>query len=340
MLRPCVGYSLYRRKRLPALVEQMKVRVWILACLLVCLAQSGWARAGEMGRDMARADGSRIRYYLNMRDASRHANQLLVVIQGSDCNSVTRVEAINRYVVRVLPAADVLTVEKFGIDSSLPYSDDPERADCPPAYLRHDSPAQRAADLDTVVTEVLRQHTYHQVVALGGSEGAVVAHLLAARSDHVTATIAFNGGGQWFLDDVLHSIASSPASAQEKTESMQGMRDFAHHIRTATPKAQAKITASGHGYRWWRDSLDTDQLAVLQTSRSPTLIIQAGADESVSPAAVLAMVARLHQAGKRNITYKTYPALDHRFFGPNGQSRFADVVNDMATWLQDVGIEP
>ena len=91
MLRPCVGYSLYRRKWLPALVEHMKVKVWILACLLVCLAQSGWARAGEMGRDVARADGSRIRYYLNMRDASRHANQLLVVIQGSDCNSVTRV---------------------------------------------------------------------------------------------------------------------------------------------------------------------------------------------------------------------------------------------------------
>ncbi len=318
----------------------MKFKARILACLLVCLAQPGWALAGEMGRDVARADGSRIRYYLDVRDASRHANQLLVVIQGSDCNSVTRVEAIHRYLVRVMPAADVLTVEKYGIDASLPYSDDPERADCPPAYLRHDSPAQRAADLDTVIAEVLRQHAYRQVVALGGSEGAVVAHLLAARSDRVTATIAFNGGGQWFLDDVLHSIASAPNPAQEKAESKQGMRDFAHHVRTATPEAQAQITASGHGYRWWRDSLDTDQLAVLQSGIAPTLIIQAGADESVSPAAVLAMVARLHQAGKRNITYKTYPALDHRLSEPDGQSRMAEVVNDMATWLQDAGIEP
>ncbi|WP_174428080.1 prolyl oligopeptidase family serine peptidase [Cupriavidus basilensis] len=121
---------------------------------------------------------------------------------------------------------------------------------------------------------------------------------------------------------------------------MQGMRDFAHHVRTATPKAQAKITASGHGCRWWRDALDTDQLAVLQTSRSPTLIIQAGADASVSPDAVLAMVARLHQAGKRNITYKTYPTLDHQLFGPDGQRRMAEVANDMARWLQEVGVEP
>lgn len=119
---------------------------------------------------------------------------------------------------------------------------------------------------------------------------------------------------------------------------MQGMRDFAHHIRTATPKAQAKPTASGRLPLVARLARHPDQLAVLNPSRSPTLIIQAGADESVSPA-VLAMVARLHQAGKRNITYKTYPALD-RGFQFNGQSRFADVVNDMATWLQDVGIEP
>ncbi|WP_174428081.1 hypothetical protein [Cupriavidus basilensis] len=135
----------------------MKFKVWILACLLACLAQPGWAHAGEMGLDVARGDGSRIRYCLNVRNTSVQAEQLLVVIQGSDCNSVTRVEAINRYIVRVMPAADVLTVEKYGIDASLPYSDDPERADCPSAYLRHDSPAQRAADLDAVIAEVLRQ---------------------------------------------------------------------------------------------------------------------------------------------------------------------------------------
>lgn len=318
----------------------MKFKVRIVACLLACLAQPGWVGAGEMSRDVEREDGSRIRYYLSVRDTSRHADQLLVVIQGSDCNSVTRVEAIRRYMLQVMPTADVLTVEKYGIDASLPYSNDTERADCPPAYLRHDSPVQRASDLDTVIADVLRQRAYRQVVALGGSEGAVVAHLLAARSDRIAATIAFNGGGQWFLDDLLYSIASAPGSAQEKAASMRSMRGFARHIRTATPEAQARITASDHGYRWWRDSLATDQLAVLRTSRSPTLIIQSGADESASPDAVLAMVARLHQAGKRNITYKTYPALDHRLFGPDGRSRMADVVNDMASWLQGVGIEP
>ncbi len=42
-------------------------------------------------------------------------------------------------------------------------------ADCPPVYLRHDSPTERAQDLDTVIAEVLRQHACRQVVALGGA---------------------------------------------------------------------------------------------------------------------------------------------------------------------------
>ena len=69
---------------------------------------------------------------------------------------------------------------------------------------------QRASDLDAVLTELRRTLGYRQVVALGGSEGAVVANLLASRSRNVDATIAFNSGGQWFLNDMLHSLASEP----------------------------------------------------------------------------------------------------------------------------------
>ena len=239
-----------------------------------------------------------------------------------------------------MPTADVLTVEKYGINAGLLYSADPERVDCPLAYLRHNSPIQRAQDLDSVITELLSRYPYQQVVALGGSEGAVVAHLLAARSSHIAATIAFNGGGQWFLDDVFHSIATAPTSAREKTASIRNMRNFARHVRNATPAQQVElnVSGSGHGYRWWHDLLTIDQLAMLSKSASPTLIIQSGADKSVSPDAALAMVAKLHQAGKPNIYYKTYPMLDHQLVGPDGKSQMTEVVHDIATWLRDVGI--
>ena len=185
------------------------------------------AHAQPAARELARDDGSRIRYYLEPRDPARRSDRLLLVIQGSDCNSVTRVRIIQSDLVRAWPQADLLTVEKYGIDDTLPYDGDPERPDCPAAYLERDNLQQRASDLDAVLTELRRTLGYRQVVALGGSEGAVVANLLASRSRNVDATIAFNSGGQWFLNDMLHSLASEPVPAAQRRAAEQGLRGFA-----------------------------------------------------------------------------------------------------------------
>ena len=85
--------------------------------------------------ELARNDGSRIRYYLEPRDPAHRSDRLLLVIQGSDCNSVTRIQVIKNDLVRAWPQADLLTVEKYGIDDTPPYDKDPERPDCPAAYL-------------------------------------------------------------------------------------------------------------------------------------------------------------------------------------------------------------
>lgn len=105
------------------------------------------AHAQPAARELARDDGSRIRYYLEPRDPARRSDRLLLVIQGSDCNSVTRVRIIQSDLVRAWPQADLLTVEKYGIDDTLPYDGDPERPDCPAAYLERDNLQQRASDL-------------------------------------------------------------------------------------------------------------------------------------------------------------------------------------------------
>jgi pimeloyl-ACP methyl ester carboxylesterase len=283
--------------------------------------------------ELLRADGSFITYYLTRRDPSRQAEQLLLVLQGSDCNSVTRIRVIPEYLSNVLSGADVLTVEKYGIDASLPYMDGTARPDCAAAYLRHDSLTQRAKDLEAVVADVLRTHPYRHVVALGGSEGAVAAHLLAASSPHITATIAFNSGGQWFMDDLLHSAHKGPGSPEQRRDAEQDPRDFVRHIDTQAPE---DLAASDHGYLWWRDALALDQLALLTQISTPALIIQSGRDSSVSPSSVLDMVGKLRMSGRHNIHYRTYPDLDHHLAAPDGTSRIPEVADDMTAWLHGV----
>ncbi|WP_347299650.1 hypothetical protein, partial [Clostridium perfringens] len=103
-----------------------------------------------------------------------------------------------------------LTVEKYGIDDRLPYREEVPRQDCPDAFVQHDTPQRRVSDVTQVLQAVIARNGYQKVAVLGGSEGAVIANLVTASSGLVDATLAFSGGGRWFIDDVRHSVADAP----------------------------------------------------------------------------------------------------------------------------------
>jgi dipeptidyl aminopeptidase/acylaminoacyl peptidase len=160
---------------------------------------------------------------------------------------------------------------------------------------------------------------------LGGSEGAVIANLVTASSGLVDATLAFSGGGRWFIDDVRHSVADAPK------EEKAGLNAFLQQVLTAPP---FPLNASDHGYAWWHGMLNIDQLATLRSIKTPVLIVQGDQDRAVSPGAVGKMIAELRADGKTNITYLNYPALDHVMRRENGESEMTRVVADMRAWLE------
>lgn len=305
----------------------------LLAAALMHAAPA-WCAPDWADHQLDRADGTRIGYQLLARRADAPSSALLVAIQGSDCNSVAHNQTIRQHLVNVLPAADVLTVEKYGLDAALPYSDDPERRDCSAPYLRNDTPMQRARDLSAVIAHLRNARGYDKVAVVGGSEGAAVAGLLAAQSPQVSATIAFSGGGRWFRDDLVHSVMASDMPAAQKRQAAQGLMQF---VRQVMHSPMPALEMSNHGQAWWRGMLGLDMLAVLQTVRTPVLIIHGGRDGSASPQAALALVARLNQSGQRNIDYLPYPTLDHRLAAPDKSSHVAEVVQDMNAWLRRQG---
>lgn len=282
-----------------------------------------------MTRTASRDDGSFISYYLvqHLHDT----DTLLLILQGSDCNSVLKIESILTEYKNVWPEADVLLIEKYGINRKLKYSKDAERKDCPAQYLEKDNPAQRVADIKTVLDIVRKDGQYKTFILLGGSEGAVIANLVSADVDSIDATIAFNGGGRWFIDDVSHSIAvkhKNPAAARKEVDDFKG---FAEHVLNSKP---FELEVSGHGYHWWKKMLSIDQLDTLKKVKSPLLIIQGGMDTSVSPQKTDELVLRLEELGKNNIEYRRYEALDHGFKDSDGQSQRKEVVSDINMWLR------
>ncbi|MDR7021360.1 alpha/beta hydrolase family protein [Aeromonas salmonicida] len=280
-------------------------------------------------RTASRDDDSPLSYYLVQH--AHDADTLLLILQGSDCNSVFKIDSILTEYNNVWPKADILLVEKYGIDKGLTYSIDPVRKDCPAQYLEKDSPAQRVADIKVVLDTVRKDGLYKTFILLGGSEGAVIANLVTAEVDYIDATISFNGGGRWFIDDVSHSIAAKHKNPEEASKEIDGFKGLAEHVRNSKP---FELDVSGHGYHWWQQMLSIDQLDTLQKVKSPLLIVQGGMDTSVSPQKTDEMMQRLKDLGKSNIEYRRYEALDHGLKNSDGKSLRKEVVSDMNIWLQ------
>ncbi|WP_447827235.1 alpha/beta hydrolase family protein [Aeromonas hydrophila] len=304
----------------------MKIRAIFLLLLLWTFTSNA---EDITTRTASRGDGSPISYYLVQHP--HDTDTLLLILQGSDCNSVFNIGSILSDYKDVWPEADVLLVEKYGIDSNLKYSTDPVRKDCPAQYLEKDNPAQRVADIKAVLDIIRRDRQYKTFILLGGSEGAVIANLVTADVDYIDATIAFNGGGRWFIDDVSHSIAAKHNNPEEARKDIDGFKGLAEHVLNSKP---FELEVSGHGYHWWQQMLSIDQLDTLKNIKSPLLIIQGGRDTSVSPQKTDELIQRLKDLGKSNIEYRRYKELDHRFKNSDGTSLRKEVIGDMNLWLQ------
>lgn len=254
----------------------------------------------------------------------------MIVLQGSDCNSVTHDKFIYDVLRNAWPSADLLVVEKYGITADLAKSSSAERPDCPDLYIEKDSPTQRFDDLKRVTRKLLEHADYRAVIVLGGSEGATIATMFAAETHLPDAVVLINGGGRWFLDDVLHSIAKQ-SSGDDLQQQLEGFKGFSTQVISGPP---FDLEVSNHGYGWWREMLTTDHQALLEKITSPVFIVQSGKDESVSPAAVATMQEQLRKSGKNNIDWVVYPDLDHGLSDPKGNSEAAQVVAGIHRWLQ------
>ncbi|MHC3922941.1 MULTISPECIES: prolyl oligopeptidase family serine peptidase [Alcaligenes] len=303
-----------------------------LAGLAISGVLGSQAYAQTQLHELARADGSTIHYYVQPAIAPQEdVQELLLIVQGSDCNSVAHKKVVWETLAKARPQAQVLAVEKYALTAALPDSDDPERSDCPTDYIQRDQPQQRVADLDAVLKQLQSQTRYDKLFALGGSEGAVIVHLLAAQTSHLDAAISFNGGGRWFQDDVLYSASIQEMPAADKQTMLDGLGEFLRQAR-----AGLDTQMSGHGRDWWQQMLNLDQAEVLRRIAIPTLVIQSGRDTSVSPQAAAQMVA---QVNNPHVVWRSYPELDHIMTQADGSSAMPQVVGDIAQWLSQLNTD-
>lgn len=299
----------------------------LLSCLLMAPAMA--SETQNTGKEtvrtenLARQDGSAVHYYLLHRQAEP-TRKLLVLIQGSDCNSARN----NRFMVDTFggafPDHDILLVEKYGITDALPFNDrDGERADCPAETMLNDSLSVRVSDYAAVLDRLKGE--YDTVLLLGGSEGATVAEHTALASPAVDAVVAVNGGGRFFLDDVTDSFRNSPQQLEESQ--LAGFLAFTDAVKRN--EVENDMLVSQHGMRWWREFLAADAQQVLNGQTKPVLVIQTLNDTNVS---VTSFKQMQKAVGNQMVTFRTFDNLDHYFKDTDGNWHTAQILAVIRDW--------
>ncbi|HGN1303329.1 TPA: alpha/beta hydrolase family protein [Proteus mirabilis] len=273
---------------------------------------------------LIRQDNSELIYYLDKQ--AEHNKTLLVLMQGSDCNSIKNNTFIQETFGRWLPSSDVLMVEKYGITAQLTYSDDNgEREDCPKNYKLHDNPNQRLADYLAVLDKLSPNYT--NIVLLGGSEGATMVHLVVAERHDISAAIALNGGGRFFLDDVLYNIRNTTPK-EHVEEAINSFQQLANAI--ITNQIGDEQFVSEHSKLWWQQYLAIDLLEVIKrNTQTPVLIVQTLDDINVDVAAFHQLSQEITQP---NVTFIKYDKLNHGFYNQQGERLTGKVVQDIQQW--------
>jgi len=281
-----------------------------IALTLLALA----AQAPAATFTLVRPDGSRIAYHI---EGQRGRGPVLLMLQGSGCDSVVLNERIRWMAAGLAPRHALLTIEKYGV---APGSDG---ASCTPEHMRGNSLTRRVLDALQIVARLRRERWWNrELILFGGSEGGAVAAMLAPLVPETGAVIIWSSGIGLPVGAMI--LSALPPSVQAEAG-----RVFAEARANPSPERQW----GGASYLWWADAIDLVPARGLAQTPAPVLLIHGTRDESAPIGSARAARDLVMAAGKANFTYREYQGYDHFMIDAHGVDHRGEVVAAAASWL-------
>jgi dienelactone hydrolase len=184
------------------------------------------------------------------------------------------------------------------------------------------------------------------VFVLGHSLGGTVAPRIGARDSELAGLVIAAGSARPLEDIVVDQVeyltrlaGSPPAQVAE----LETLRAQAARIKALQPGASSQEPLMlGLSATYWLDLRAYDAPAAARSLDLPMLILQGGRDYQVTSADLELWKAAL--SDRDDVTWKSYPALDHHFGAGEGPGRPEDyarpapvaqeVIDDLAAWIQ------
>jgi dienelactone hydrolase len=279
-----------------------------------------------------RTDGSNIRVYVET--PNQKSFSLVILVHGSTCNSVY---PLFQSLTPSLLAAGiaVATVEKYGID---------ELQDaCPDSYIENNTIQGRILDHLQVIAHFRKnlQGWNHKIGWAGGSEGGQVASLVAPLVPETSAIVMLaSGGGMTMAEELLllterkmKKAGANSVQIQNELDSLLKKYDEIKKNPTSSQEWLSDGNTARNTYKWWNSILGIKSLPLLENLDIP-IYIGHGTEDSSCPYESSKIIAeRFSSLGKTNLSFKTYPGLEHNWTDRDGNSHMQQVLREAIGWL-------
>jgi dienelactone hydrolase len=186
-----------------------------------------------------------------------------------------------------------------------------------------------------------------RVFVLGHSLGGMLIPRVGAADPSLAGLIVLAGAARSLEDAILEqtrylSLADGAVSAEEQV-AIDNAAKLAARVKGLTAaEAKNPEMISGAPASYWLDLRGYDPPSAAKTLKQPLLVLQGERDYQVTMAEFEKWKAAL--AGKSNVTFRSYPALNHLFIAGTGRSLPAeystsghvaeDVVREVASWIK------
>lgn len=298
---------------------------FILSLLCVnCFAQNIF-----LERTVKRLNDTEINYYFQPPFQAKPF-PILLVVQGADCKSVYK-SAKSTSKELTLAGVARLDVEKYGLDKNQDM--------CPASYFQHNRINQRVEDYLRVIQTLRNSESNwnRQLFIVGGSEGAVVASIVASFVPETTKLVLLASGGGTTMRQNMLMLQSKLMSAEGKTaeEIETAMKETLKTMdeMKLNPSHSKTWAGSTNTYYWWASILDILPMNFTIDLNFPILVMHGTSDKAVDISDSRLLVDEFKKRGKKNLIYKEYPGLDHHWEDEKGNSHSEEVVGEVFKWL-------
>lgn len=177
------------------------------------------------------------------------------------------------------------------------------------------------------------------VYIIGGSEGGLLAGMLACYYPNTKALALFSFGGglnfgeAWPISSGLQKKAEG-ASDIVVEKKINSVKDSLNYIRK-NPTYLKSYDGDDNTYAWWASIIDLRLENALLDLKVPIFLAQGTEDMMAPPVSAQKLHEDFVKNGKKNLYYKEYKGYNHEYKDDKNISHLVDVVTEAIQWILD-----